>query len=133
MAVKHFETVRIFLEEDIKVSNNDWRPYSSLGIAYAGLGNKSKAIEAGRKAIDILDINIDVHEGFYAEMDMAKTLLLVGEYEEVLSRLDFLLNRDGTISIELLKIDPFWNPVREMDKFKEIISNPKYQIDLSEN
>ena len=58
---------------------------------------------------------------------------MVGEYDGVLSRIENLLDQSGYISIELLKIDPFWNPVRDMDKFKEIISNPKYQIDLSEN
>ena len=133
MAVKHFEAERIFLEEKIKELNNDQNLYISLGIAYAGLGNKSRAIEAGRKAIEILGLNTDALWGFYTEMDMTKILLLVGEYDEVLSRLEFLLSQNGNISIELLKIDPFWNPVRDMDKFKEIISNPKYQIDLSEN
>ncbi|MCK5207356.1 MAG: hypothetical protein KAQ79_05030, partial [Cyclobacteriaceae bacterium] len=41
MAIKHFEAERIFLEEKIKELNNDPRLYSSLGIVYAGLGNKS--------------------------------------------------------------------------------------------
>ena len=133
MAVKHFEAERIFLEEKIKELNNDSRLYSSLGIAYAGLGNKSKAIEAGKKAIEILGLNTDALWGFYTEMDMAKILLMVGEYDGVLSRIENLLDQSGYISVELLKIDPFWNPVREMDRFKEIISNPKYQIDLSDN
>ena len=57
LAVKHFEAERILLEEKIKESYNDSRPYRSLGIAYAGLGNKTKAIEAGRKAVEILGFN----------------------------------------------------------------------------
>ena len=133
MAVNHFEAERIFLEEKIKELDNDSRIYRSLGIAYAGLGNKTKAIEAGRKAIEILGFKKDALWGFYAEMDMTKILLMVGEYDEVLSRIENLLDQSGYISIELLKIDPFWNPIKEMDRFKELISNPKYQINLSDN
>jgi len=133
MAVKHFETERIFLEEKIKELNNDSRLYSSLGIIYAGLGMKEEAIEAGRKAIEILGFNKDASGGFYNEMDLTKILLMVEEYDEVLSRLEFLLNQNGNISVELLKIDPFWNPIKDMERFKEIISNPKYQVSLLDN
>jgi TolB-like protein/class 3 adenylate cyclase/Flp pilus assembly protein TadD len=133
LADKHFEAEKIFLEEKIKESNNDSRLYRSLGIAYAGLGNKTKAIEAGRKAVEILGFKNDALGGFYAEMDMTKILLMVGEYYETLSRIENLLDQSGYISIELLQIDPFWNPVRDMGKFQEIISNPKYQDSLSEN
>ncbi|MCK5105513.1 MAG: hypothetical protein KAR17_21965, partial [Cyclobacteriaceae bacterium] len=78
-------------------------------------------------------LNKDAYFGFYPEMDMAKILLMVGEYDKVLSRLEFLLSQNGSISIELLKLDPFWNPIREMDGFKAIINNPKYQVNLSDN
>ena len=133
MVVKHFEAERIFLEEKIKELNDDQRLYSSLGIVYAGLGNKSKAIEAGRKAVEIRGLNKDAYFGFYREMDMAKILLMVGEYEEAIAKLEFLLSQNGSISIELLKLDPFWNPIKEMDGFKAIINNPEYQVNLSDN
>jgi len=36
----------------------------------------------------------------------------------------------GFLSADYLKLDPFWDPVRNHPKFKEIISNPDYQIKL---
>ncbi|MCK5278163.1 MAG: hypothetical protein KAK04_06480, partial [Cyclobacteriaceae bacterium] len=133
MVVKHFEAERIFLEEKIKEGNDDSRLYSSLGIVYAGLGNKSKAIEAGRKAIEIRGLNKDAYFGFYREMDMAKILLMIGEHDKSIAKLEFLLQQNGNISVELLKLDPFWEPLRELDEFKALINNPEYQINLQQN
>jgi len=127
LAAKYFEAERIYLEEKIKTFNNDSRLYSSLGMTYAGLGMKEKAIENGKKAVEILGYKIDAHGGFYNEMDLTRILLIIGEYEKVLTRLEFLLNQNGEISIELLKIDPFWDQLEDMERFQEIISNPKYQ------
>jgi hypothetical protein len=56
-------------------------------------------------------------------MDMARILLMVGEYDEALTRLDYILKQTNVITVEVIKLDPFWDPVREMDKFKKIISN----------
>lgn len=61
ITVNHFEAERIFLEEKIKELNNDQRLQRSLGIVYAGQGNKSKVIEAGRKAIEILGSKKDAY------------------------------------------------------------------------
>ena len=133
MAIKHFETERIFLEKKIKDLNNDPRLYSSLGITYAVLGLDEEAIDAGKKAIDILGFKKDALGGFYHEMDMIKILLIVGEYDLVLSRLEFLIKQNGNISIEKLKIDPFWNPLKDLERFKDIVSNPKYQVSLLED
>ena len=44
-ALEHFELEKNFLEEKLKEFNNDSRIYSSLGITYAGLGMKDKAID----------------------------------------------------------------------------------------
>lgn len=70
----------------------------------------------------------DALTGFYNELDLARILVMVGEYNEALSMLEFLLDHTGSFSVELLKIDPFWDPIKEMDEYKELISNPKYQI-----
>jgi class 3 adenylate cyclase/TolB-like protein len=133
LAEKHFNTERIFLEKRIKELSNDHRLYRSLGIVYAGLGNKQKAIKTGSVALDFFNFDVDALDGYYTEMDMAKILLMVEEYDDSLTKLAYLLDHTGKVSIENLKLDPFWNPVRDMDRFKEIISNPKYQIDLSNN
>jgi hypothetical protein len=37
---------------------------------------------------------------------------------------------NGYLSVELLKKDPIWDPLREVAAFRELIENPEYQISL---
>jgi len=121
MSTIHFEAERIFLEEKLKESINDDRIYRSLGIVYAGLGNKSKAIEYGKKAIEIHGMESD-------ELNMARILMMVGEYDEGIAHLENLLEHTKVISIEYLKNFYIWKAFHNNEKFKQLLSNPKYQV-----
>ncbi|HUX95828.1 MAG TPA: hypothetical protein VMV47_08860 [Bacteroidales bacterium] len=133
MAVKHFETERNFLLEKISESGDDSRLYGSLGIAYAGLGMKEEALKAGKKALDILNFDIDILNGFQSEMNMVRILVMVEEYDEAMIRLNKIIKIHGFVSVEILKLDPFWDPLRNNEKFNEIISNPEYQVIIKDD
>ncbi|MCK5367844.1 MAG: tetratricopeptide repeat protein, partial [Cyclobacteriaceae bacterium] len=133
LSVRHFESEKVFLLGKLDTLQNDSRLYRSLGIAYAGLGMKKEAIEAGERALDILNFSNDAYAGYAYEMGMVKILVIVGEYKDALTRLDNIISRHGGISVEVLKLDPFWNPIRDMDGFKAIINNPEYQVNLTNN
>jgi len=66
------------------------------------------------------------------EMNKVRILVMVGEYDAGMIRLDRVIRNHGAVTIESLKLEPFWDPVRNNEKFKEIISNPAYQINLQE-
>jgi len=91
------------------------------------------AMEASTKALTIMNISVDAFRGFYRELDMAKILLMIGKYDEAINKLEFLVGQNGLISVELLKKDPFWDPLRDIIAFKALIENPKYQINLDDN
>ena len=129
----HFQEARQVLEDKLNELPDDSRLYSSLGIVYAGLGMTEEATAAGNKALSIINISVDAWRGFLRELDMARILLMIGEYDEAIAKLEFLLQQNGYLSVELLKKDPFWDPLREMDAFQALIENPKYQINLDDN
>jgi tetratricopeptide (TPR) repeat protein len=133
LANVHFQVAREDLEGKLSELPYDSRLYSSLGIVYGGLGLKEKAMAAGNEALDIMNISIDAWMGFYREWDMARILLLVGENDKAIDKLEWLLHQNGDLSIELLKRDPFWDPLRNIDAFNILIENPKYQIKLGNN
>ncbi len=58
-----YDSARIFLESRIANMPNDQRLYSSLGIAYAGLGLNEKAINAGEKAVKLLPVSKEAYKG----------------------------------------------------------------------
>ena len=133
LAKKHFQEARQVLEDKLSELPDDSRLYSSLGIVYAGLGKTEEAMAAGNKALAIINISVDALRGFYRELDMARILMMIGEYDEAIAKLEFLLQQYGFISVERLKKDPFYDPLRELDAFKTLIENPKYQINLEYN
>ncbi|MEP0132104.1 MAG: adenylate/guanylate cyclase domain-containing protein [Eudoraea sp.] len=130
LATTHFQEARLILEDKLKELPDDPRLYSSLGIVYAGLGLKEEAVKAGNKALSIINFSVDAIEGYYRELDMARILTMNGRYDEAIKKLEFLLQRNGHLSMELLKRDPFWDPLRDINEFKELIENPKYQLSL---
>jgi len=133
LANTHFQEATQVLEDDLTAFQHDSRLYSSLGIAYAGLGKTEEAMAANKKALTIMNISVDAFRGFYRELDMARILLMIGRYDEAIAKLEFLLQQNGLISVELLKKDPFWDPLRDLDGFKALIENPRYQINLANN
>jgi len=124
----YFQEARFILEEKLDEQQNDSRIFSSLGIVYAGLGMREKAIEANNKAMQIMNISIDALRGVYRELDMARILMMLGAHDKAIEKLEFLLQQNSFLSVELLKNDPFWNPLRQITAFKTLIANPEYQI-----
>jgi tetratricopeptide (TPR) repeat protein len=120
------------LEFKLNTLPDDARLYSSLGIVYAGLGMKKKALASGIKGLSIMNISVDAWIGFYRELDMARILIMIGEYDEAIAKLEFLLQQNGDLSVELLKRDPFWDPLRELNAFKVLIEDSQYQVSLKE-
>jgi len=120
-ATSYFRDARQYMEEKLVELQDDSGLYSSLGIAYAGLGMTKEALAAGNKALSIMDISVDAWRGFYRELDMAKILVMTGRHNEAIVKLEYLLQQNGYLSVELLKKDPIWDPLREVAAFRELI------------
>jgi TolB-like protein/Tfp pilus assembly protein PilF len=117
----YYDSARIELESRIVKAPEDHRLYSALGIAYAGLGQKGKAIENGAKAVEMLPMNKDAYFGVYRIEDMARILVMTGDYNKALEQIKFLLSHPGPLSVKILELDPDWKPLRELPEFKKII------------
>ena len=45
----------------------------------------------------------------------------VGEYEKATERLEYLLTIPGDLSVNLLRIDPVWDPLRDHPRFQRLL------------
>jgi TolB-like protein/Flp pilus assembly protein TadD len=117
----YYDSARIFLEKKIIDRPDDQRLYSSLGIAYAGLGLEKKAINTGKKAIELLPINKDAWRGVNSVEDMALSYVLLGKYREALEQVDYLLSIPGFFSTKILEMNPLWAPLKNQPEFKNIL------------
>ena len=119
---KHYKAAIKSLNEKIKAHPGDSRLYTSLGIAYAGLGEKENALREGKKGYELLPMTREAWRGSYRLLDLAKIYAMTGEPDLAVEALDKLLaSPTDVISVALLKIDPTWDPLRENPKFQHLI------------
>ncbi|MEN8123208.1 MAG: hypothetical protein ABFS35_22915 [Bacteroidota bacterium] len=120
-AMLYYDSARVHLENKIVETPNDFRLYSSLGIAYAGLGKKDKAIKYGEKAEELMPIDKDFYRWLFVTQDLTKIYTMVGEYGSAIERLDQTLSLPGLISVNLIKKDPIWEPLWDLPEFQKML------------
>jgi len=121
----YYESARSILESKIQEQPEDGRLHSALGIAYAGLGRKEDALREGKLGVELLPVTKEAWRGLYRVEALAKIYVMVGEFDEAIDQLEFLLSRPGWISIPLLRLDPAWDPLRDHPRFKKLIEAGK--------
>lgn len=120
----HYDAARTILERDSKSHPTDSRVMSALGITYAGLGRKSEAVQMGKRALELLPITKDALLGVYRLEDLAVIYTMIGNTNDAINTLEQLLNMPSWMSVQRLRIEAVWNPLR---------GNPRFQNLLSEN
>jgi tetratricopeptide (TPR) repeat protein len=116
-----YDAARKMLEDRVRTQLDDDRYYGSLGTAYAGLGRKKEAIEAGKKGMALCPPSKEAWRAAFRREDMARIYVMVGEYEEALAQLDSVLSVPAEISTYALQTDPTWAPLRTSKGFQDLI------------
>jgi tetratricopeptide (TPR) repeat protein len=122
LARHYYDAARSVLETRLAENPDDPRLYSALGKVYAGLGMKEKAIEYGKKGLELMPIEKEAYRGIFRVEDLARIYVMTSEYQEAIKQLDYLLSVPGTISVNLLFLDPTWEPLWNLPEFKTLTS-----------
>jgi serine/threonine-protein kinase len=101
-------------------SPDDASLVGALGIAYAGLGNKTEAVREGRRAADLLPLTRDAWAGGYRELDLARIYAMVGDRSAALDRLEHLLSIPFDLTPAMLRLDPAWTSLRGDPRFERL-------------
>ena len=116
----YFDSTRIQIEKMYRENPLEERLHTTLGIAYAGLGIKEKALAECEKGIKLNTKN-SVLAGYGSQSDLVMVYVLLGEYDKAINKIDFLLSNPGELSVIRLKLDPIYDPLRDLPGFKRII------------
>jgi hypothetical protein len=81
---------------------------------------KEKAIESGKKGVDMMKISKDAHRGVVRVEDLARIYVMVGEFDEAITQIKILLSVPSRLSVKLLLLDPAWMPLRDHPEFRKI-------------
>jgi TolB-like protein len=127
LAQAYYDSARVILESKKMERPKNERLRSSLGITYAGLGRKQEAISEGKLGMELYPVS--KHKawvGLRRVEDMACIYVMVGEYDNAINQLEFLLSNPGTMTVHVLRLDPIWAPLRDHPRFQKLLD--KYDI-----
>jgi len=91
-------------------------PYARA-LAYAGLGEKQKALEQAQQAVK--DYETDAVNKPTAMMTRAQVQALFGDHDAAIAVLPELLRVPAGLTVANLKFDPFWDPLRNDPRFEK--------------
>jgi len=121
LELTYYDSARIFLEERIEVLPGDPRMLSSLGIAYAGLGLRDKALDTGIKAEKLLPISKEAYKGVFIANDLALIHIMLGNYDEAIEEIKHLLSIPGSLTTKIINKDPRWASLKDHSEYKELL------------
>jgi TolB-like protein/tRNA A-37 threonylcarbamoyl transferase component Bud32 len=95
--------------------------HSDLGLAYAGLNRCEEAIQIGEEAARMIPISKDGIVGPFLIGNLAEIYLRCGKYDLAIDQLETWLSVPSDVSIEVLRVDPLWDPLRANPRFRRLL------------
>jgi tetratricopeptide (TPR) repeat protein len=97
---------------------------SYLAWAYAGLGEKEKALEQARHAIT--DYANDALAKPFAETSLAIAEAQTGDIDSAIAALPHLLEVPNGETLGGLRINPLWDPLRKDPRFQKLVAEEQH-------
>ena len=99
-----------------------------LGLIDAGLGRKEEALHEGRRAIELLPLQKDAMNGAHMIEHFAMIAAWIGEKDLACEQLAVALSRPSRLSYGVLKLLPFWDPLRGDPRFEKLLEESKKPV-----
>jgi serine/threonine-protein kinase len=118
----YYDSARTVLESQVQARPEDVRVRGRLGLAYAGLGFREKAVVEGERAVELLPVSKDAVFGPLCVQNLAEILVMLGEYDAALDQLEYLLSVPSLVTVPLLRADPLYDPLRNLPRFQALLT-----------
>ena len=123
------DAARPYLEKSVEVfealseSTGYYRYQMMVSFSYAALNQKDEAIKWGNLALETLPLSKDQLGGAQMLEEYSRVLILIGEYDEAIERLDFLLTIPSYVTPAGLKFNKAYDPLRNHPGFIKLPAN----------
>ncbi len=121
-AARAFAEAQSMVESDLAQARDDAKIITLLGLLNAMQGRKEAAIDAGRRAIELLPISKDAYDGPLLATKLAVILAQVGEVDQAFELLNDLIKVPNGPTPGTLRVEPEWDPLRNDPRFGRLIS-----------
>jgi tetratricopeptide (TPR) repeat protein len=92
----------------------------ALAFSFAGLGDKERAVSEARQAV--AEYEGDKVSKPVAEIALAQVEAQVGDVEAAIAAFPHLLEVPAGLTPSLLRLDPYWDPLRRDPRFQKLAS-----------
>lgn len=96
---------------------------SMVSISYGGLGQKEEAIKWGKMAMKTTPLSKNPFQGAEVVERYAEMLIMIGEYDEAIEKLEQLLSIPSLVTRTTLKFNKYYDPLRKHPRFIKLIAN----------
>jgi len=99
-------------------------PYLHIQLAkvLARLGEKDAAIAEAQRASDLRPESKDTFDGPKVTEDVAQVYAIIGDNARAIGLLDGLLSRPTGVTLQSLKVNPAWDPIRNDPAFQALFA-----------
>lgn len=117
-----FLKAKDILEEQLKQKPEDADLHVQLAEMLAWLGEKDAAIAEAQRAMDLRPESRDAFEGPPVTEQAAQVYAILGDNARAVELLDGLLSRPSDVTLQTLKINPAWDPLRNDPGFQALFA-----------
>jgi serine/threonine-protein kinase len=117
-----FVKAKAILEEQLKQKQDD--PYLHIELAkiLARLGEKDAAIAEAQRATDLRPESKDAFDGPKITEEVAQVYTIIGDNARAIELLDGLLSRTTGVTLQSLRVNPAWDPIRNDPAFQALFA-----------
>jgi serine/threonine-protein kinase len=116
-----FDSARALLDSMVAVLPDDWRVHAARGLALAGLGRREEAWGEARWLQRSKIYREDALDGVLPAEDRARILAAIGDVDAALAEIERLLAGPSWLSVQVLRLDPRWDPIRSDPRFEALL------------
>ena len=123
---KYFNASVTTIEKMVLTKPEDPRFHFAISKSYAALGRIDEALSEVNTGIRLSPYVRESTKKSLESANLAIVYTLANDYENALKQIDLLLSLPSGFSINRLKLDPVYDPLRKLPGYKEIID--KYSL-----
>ncbi len=118
---RYFERAKRYAEDNTRQTPDDAAAHSRLAEALAWLGQKEAALAEIKRAQELLPESKDAFDGPEITQSAAEIHAILGDATDAVALLDGLLQRPGSVTVAMLKLNPIWDPIRNDPRFQALL------------
>ena len=110
------------VEDELKRSPDAAKLHVQLAKMLAYLGEKNAALTEAQRAVDLEPETKDAFDGPEITEGVAEVQAIVGESDRAIEMLDGLLSRPSALTVQALRVNPIWDPLRNDPRFEDLLA-----------